>query len=176
MANEFALEMALSGGASLTEADVGPVYPIASFEIGSTVDELSFELEDGTAAGQANDLYFSRQTIAAAGTFTLNLFGGTLSNFMGEAINWTKLKGVLVVIKSPDGTKKFTIGPDGGATPMQAWFNATTAGQKTHHNWFEFKVDTLGAGWAVAAANDCLYINNPGAGSIDVDVIAWGVK
>lgn len=175
--NSFSFEMSLSGGGQLQDADGAPSYPLASFEVGSTLDELTFTLEDGTGVGQANDLYFSRQTIAAAGSFALNMRGVALFNFMGEAINWTALKGLLVVMLLPaPATKSFTLGPDGGAAPAQAWFSGTGAGQKTTHTHYEFKVDVLGPGWPLVDANDTLFVKNPSAGAIDVDIVAWGCK
>jgi len=174
MATTFALELNVTGNGSLKD-DLGVWAPTGSFDIGTGVDKIQILLEDGVGDNAAKVLYVSRQTINAGASFALNLFGGTLTDFRGTAINLTALKGVLVVLRAPTSATRFTIGPDGGATPLQAWFNSTAAGQKTTHYHFCLETMPWTAGWPVVAANDCLYIGNPSATAIEVDVVAWGI-
>lgn len=174
MANEFAAELSITGSVSLRDVGLTAWTPAGQLDIGTGWPTIDITLEDGTADSQANELYVDYQTINAAASFAVNLFG-TLTNFRGQTVNLTKLKGILVVLESPDGIKKFTIGPDGGATPLQAWFSGTAAGNKTEHYHFCFESHQWG-GWTVTAGNDCLYINNPGASAINVYIAAWGLK
>jgi hypothetical protein len=178
MANTFTGSLSLAAMLSLSKntatpgVNSGNVLRLVSGS--NTFPSLSSDIANGTGSGQANQLYAKSFTITTGSNQDLDL-AGSLANEFGETITFAKIKGIIVCIASPDGTKKVRVGPQGVANGAQLWFGGTGA---TVYEEVE-EVLVRGAkytGWTVVAGTDVLRINNPTASSVTVHIALWGTE
>lgn len=139
----------------------------------STFPALLTSLSSGTGASQSNLLYVQSFTIATTANQDLDL-AGSLENEFGETLTFARVKGVIVAIHSPDGSKKVRFGPQGVTNGANLWFQAATT--NFYMEVFDFMMQTDEyTGWAITAGSaDAVRINNPTGGSVTVSVAIWG--
>lgn len=94
------------------QADPNSLGVDAPFLVQKIVD-----FANGVAAGQADQVYRAKVTIAASGTADLDL-AGTMKDIFGTAVVGVKLKGIMIVA-DPGNTNKVLVG---GATSNQVPF------------------------------------------------------
>jgi hypothetical protein len=126
---------------SLTDAEAALV--------GSAIHSISENHQavftDGAGAAQANQIYASKGTLAAAGTVSFNLQDASLTDELGNTIAWTKIKGLLVINRTTNGdsilevsgdlanaifgaTADIQIGSSGSQNGLLLWGNPSAAG------------------------------------------------
>lgn len=175
MANTFALTRCrLSVEASLAKVDANFGNSTYSFTMSSSgFPTFDMTFENGTGNGQANEMYVGRSTVAGTTTVSLDL-AGSLVNPVNETITFATIKLILVIIRSPDGTKALRVGPQNVANAFVGPFNAATAYITTSQHAFMF---TNYTGWTVTAGSvDIFPIHNPSGTSLDADVLLIGTK
>src|SRR5690349_4959054 len=78
-----------------------------SFGLETVSDPLApsyaLTMTDGTAAGQANQQWSSRRTLAASASETLDLTG-VLTDAFGDAVNFARIKAILISNTSTTGS------------------------------------------------------------------------
>ena len=137
---------------------------------------LTQNITDGASgAYKANKYYRGQRTLAAAANDDLDLSGG-LSDPFGNAFNFTYVRGILLAIVTPDGTKKLRFGPQNVANAWQGPFGGV--GATVYFDVLDhfLLVNFTGVnGWAVTAATaDILRINNPSAGAVTYNIAILG--
>lgn len=128
------------------------------------VDEgYSYNVGDGTAAGQANAVYVHNFDIGPSANLDIDL-AGSLTDVLGDALTFTAVKEIYV---EADPTNANNVVVGGAATPFVGGNGAGT-------NVFNVKPGGLyhvcdgysAAGWAVGAgASDLFRVGNGGAGT-----------
>lgn len=131
-------------------------------------------LQQGTAASQADLMFADTRTIAASGTDNLDLTGTALNNVFGVALALVKVKAIYVKASAANtnnvvigaGTNPFS-GPLGGTLPT---ITVPPGG--------EVLLTAPVSGWTVTAATgDILKIvNSAGSTSVDYDIIIAGTS
>ena len=145
------------------------------------VSLIDFTYGTGTvlnAAGriEVNDWIRTRVTLAATTTVSVDLIGSAYQNPFGVNLAFTAIKAIFAVLVTPDGSKKFRIGPQNVANAAQLCFGGVGAQAYIESCWY---VPLIGppAGWAITAGTaDLLPLYNPGGSSIDVDLVVIGKK
>jgi hypothetical protein len=131
-----------------------------------------FGFSAGTGDGQIDKVYSASLTVAGAGGTMLDLLGG-LTDKSGAAINFVKVKGI--ILHNQSTTKTVTIGPDatngwfGAAAPFAA---ATDAQKVTPGGEWTWK--SPGGLAPGAGATDEIYIANAGAVDAVVEILIVG--
>lgn len=134
-------------------------------------------LTDGPGAGQANDCYEYAFSILTGATLSIDLKGGGGEvNVLNQALAFTKVKGVEVVLATaPAAGVSVRLGPQGVTNAAQLWFQAATT-----NFWVEvrdrFAMLDSHTGWAIGASTKILPIHNPGAGTVAGWVRVIGVR
>jgi hypothetical protein len=96
--------IALAASGQLTK-DLDLSSPGDSVGIGQgTFPAVGFNLADGTGNLQAKSWWHDKRTVAAGATDSIDL-NGSLTGPLGDAVNWTTVRLIVVAIESPDGTK-----------------------------------------------------------------------
>lgn len=120
-------------------------------------------LADGTAADQANAVYIDAFSIAASGSLNLDLAGGGLTDRLGNALNFTAVKAILLIA---DATNTNNIVVGNGTNPFVGPFGAGTHSLAVEPGGQILLATRTAAGWAVVAGTgDVLKLANSGAGS-----------
>jgi hypothetical protein len=175
--NTLAANLRISGSGSLTANETVQLASVpAVFGIGSNgFSSWEYALTNGTGSGNANEVYIGRHTITAGGGSSIDL-AGSLTNPLGQTITFATIKALLIIVRSPDGTKKVLVGPQNVANTWQGPFGGT--GATAYEEVYEiFLKATRYTGWTVTAGTgDLLRITNPGASDVDVDVLIIGTK
>lgn len=139
----------------------------------------SLALTFGTGANQADQVYQDRRTLAASASEDLNISGGAhggavaLTNPLGEAISFTKIKGILIVNESLVGEMRV----GGEATnAFTALFADNSDELKVRPDGF-FAVGVKEATAYAVAANEVLQITNlDGSNSLTYLIIIFGIE
>jgi hypothetical protein len=185
MANTLSLNFGLDGFGSLSDASLGINPAFESFRIGSSTSQFPgdgtppfLNLTTGTSGGQANQWYQAQRTVAATSYDLLNLSSAssTLVNGLGQPLQLTDVKWVLIVINNHDGTKKLQVGPQGQSDAWPAWFEAVTANFYDTVYWTLFKACDMGTGVgpAVTGTTNILPVYNPTANPITYSIFIGG--
>lgn len=129
--------------------------------------------------GYINQFYVGKRTLNAATTenLDLNAASGGLTNRLAQAIQFIKIKLLLVAVASPDGTKKIRIGPQGVANAWQGPFGGVAAANYLEVPDWGILVNNKWAGHAVTpGTGDLLPVNNPGGSAVDYLILIGGVQ
>lgn len=172
-------QLSLSAAFSATLEDLGQTASQLPGQVklgDGILPALSAPLTNGTANLQANMVYASKLTIGAGANADIDLNSGSILSVVNLTATFTKIKQVIVIIDSPDGTKKVRVGPQNVTNGCQLWFGGT--GATCYEEVVEWTVKTNRyGGWTVTpSTGDILRVNNPGAGSVDVFVILVGLS
>jgi hypothetical protein len=161
--------IALAASGQLTK-DLDLSSPGDSVGIGQgAFPAVGFNLADGTANLQAKSWWHDKRTVLAGATDSIDL-NGSLTGPLGDAVNWTTVRLVIVAIESPDGTKLLRVGPQNVANAAQLGFGGTGAQAYLETDTFAVLPRPYG-GWAITPATaDLLPVKNPSAVSVDYDI------
>lgn len=140
------------------------------------------QLATGTAAGQADVLFYDQRSINASSSEDLDLAGVLIDN-QGNTVTFAKIKGIVVVAapKDPNATQN-TNNVVVGAAAATAWaalLGATgTATLRPGTTFAVFAGQSDATGYAVAGGStDLLKIANSGAGtSVTYQIILFGTS
>jgi hypothetical protein len=129
---------------------------------------LTRSVEQGTGSGQANVAWRNRVTIAAGQAYSLELdnLGASAFGFAGK-IAITTLKEFMVIVNTETASRWVLVGVIGPGD--------TTAFSARVNRGGDYRVADYLDGWAVTNANKVLYIANPSAGAVEIDVAVVGV-
>lgn len=75
------------------------------------------DFANGTGANQADKVYSDTRTIAASTTEDLDLAGGSLSDALGAALTFVKVRAILI-IANEGNTNNLHVGGDANAVPI----------------------------------------------------------
>jgi len=124
----------------------------------------NFVFTDGAGANQANKIWSDIRTLAASANEDLDLNGATLTDALGQALAFTKVK-ALIVVADVANTNQVVIGgaaSNGFISP----FGSATDKVKLDPGGMLVLVNPSAAGYGVTAATaDLLRIANGGAGT-----------
>jgi hypothetical protein len=141
--------------------------------IGSLAESVEIRttrsVENGTGAGQANVAWRNRVTISAGQSYSMDLLdlGATAFGFAGKVVVNT-LKEFFVVVNTTTASRYVLVGVIGPSD--------TTGYSARVNRGGDYRVADYQDGWAVTnGVNNVLYIANPSAGSVEIDVLVVGV-
>lgn len=131
-------------------------------------------LADGTGAGQANQVYRARRTLAASAFEDLDLSGAALQNPFGTNIAFARIKAVGIAALAANVNNVVI-----GGAPSNAWvgpFGAATHTKAVRPGGFELWACSDATGWPVTATTaDLLRIaNSAGGSSVTYDILLIG--
>jgi hypothetical protein len=175
--NTLQAGLRLTGSGSLTAAEAVQLASVpAAFGVGANgFSGWDFALTNGTGNGQVNEAYVGRQTVPAGSHVDLDL-SGSLTNPLNQTVNFTAIKYLLVLIRSPDGTLAIKVGPQGATNAWQGPFGGVTA-TDYEQVYEKFERANRFGGWPVAnGATDVLRLSNPGGTDVSVDILILGTK
>jgi hypothetical protein len=167
------VSLELRGGGTLTDSSgINPATERANLGTGD-FGEIKLDLASGTGDLAANQWYLGQRTLAATTAENLDL--QALANKLGTAV-LTKVRGLLIRIVSPDGTKYLKVGPQNQSNGWQGPFSVVTANGWVRVDWLCLLACGYGSGiGAVDATHKVLRVDNPGAGSVTYDIWLLGV-
>lgn len=120
-------------------------------------------LADGSAADQANAIYIDAFSIAASGSPNIDLAGGGLTDRLGNALNFTAVKAILLIA---DRTNTNNVVLGNGTNPFVGPFGAGSNTLSVEPGGQILLATRSAAGWAVAGGSaDVLKLANSGGGS-----------
>lgn len=131
--------------------------------------KTSRTVENGTGAGQANAAWVNRVTIASGQVYSLELrnLGETVFGFAGKVV-LTKLKEIICVVNTTTASRYVLFGVIGPSD--------TSAYVARINRGGDYRVADYQDGWTVTQdVNDVIYIANPSAGSVEIDIGVVGV-
>ena len=133
----------------------------------------NYQITNGTGLDQANMIWADQRTISASSTDDLDLYGG-LTNSFGTTINFTSIKGIIVVA-SATNTNDVVIGGDGSAA-LIGWVGDATDTVVVKPGGMFALMNPNANGYTVTATTaDILQISNSSSGSSVVyDIILLG--
>lgn len=132
-------------------------------------------LANGTAAGQADQIWHDQRTLAASATEDLDL-AGVLVNALGATVTFARIKGLLVAAAAGN-TNNVVV----GAAATNAWATLLNATGTLTLRPGDLVVAMAGqanaTGWAVTAGTgDLLKVaNSAGGSSVIYDIVLLGV-
>lgn len=152
--------VSINAVATLTRGTPNPVVPSAA----PLNFNLLLNLASGVAAGQADLMWAQQRQVAASGTDDLDLTA--LTDELGQAVNFTRVKG-LIVYALPGNTNNAVV----GAAAANAWtslLNATgTATLRPGGVLATFCGPADATGWVVTGAGQrVLRVTNSAGGSV----------
>jgi hypothetical protein len=119
---------------------------------------------NGTAINKANEMFVDTRTIAASGTDALDLAGG-LTNGVGTTINFTSIKGMIIIADSGN-TNDVQIGGAATGVAFVNWVASYTDIVNVKPGGMFCLVNPTAAGYAVTASTgDILNITNSSSGT-----------
>jgi hypothetical protein len=155
-------------GASRTSYSLSDDPAIGSVSEGA---ELSTNrtIDNGTGSGQANAAWRNRVTIAAGQVYSLDLtaLGATVFGFGGQ-VSLTKLKEVFVLVNTTTAGAHVLWGVIG---PGDTTGYAARIGRGGEYRWADYADGIT----VTNSANDMIYVANPSAGSVEIDLLLVGV-
>ena len=125
----------------------------------------------GTAAGQADQVWEDRRTLAASGTENLDLEAGGETNAYGQTISFAKIVGILIKITSTTGGP-LLIG--GHATNALATFFGDATDKLRIRRVMVLGADDATA-YAVASGDLLTILNEDGSNSVTFDIVVVGI-
>ena len=177
MANELEATVTVSMEAVLQKvADL--LATAAQAQIGSNgFPEITHTFENGTAAGQANEMYLDQLTIPAGGSVNIDLTGSTsYTNPFGETLAFTAVRLVLISVIDPASSKAVLVGPQGVTDAAQLWFGDVEATDYETVEDVSLHYRTTG-GWTITNDSaDLLPISNEGVADVEVAVLILGTR
>lgn len=167
----------ISGTASLNE-DLSLYSPDGTVQIGSSgFGAITLALENGTGDNQANQMYAARVTVPSGGALGFDLCDGSMENFRGQPISFSKIKLVILSLVTPGSGRHVVVGPQGVADAAQLWFAGagTDAGTQVFES--EIKSNLL-EGWDVSTSGDSVFVLSAPAGTedVEIDLVIIGVQ
>jgi uncharacterized protein YfiM (DUF2279 family) len=155
-------------GASRTSFSLSDEPAIGSVAEGA---ELSTNrtIDNGTGTGQANAAWRNRVTIAAGQVYSLDLtaLGATVFGFGGQ-VSLTKLKEVYVLVNTTTAGAHVLWGCIG---PSDTTGYAARIGRGGEFRWADYQDGIT----ITNSSNDMIYVANPSAGSVEMDLLLVGV-
>lgn len=132
------------------------------------------DLASGTGDNQADRVFSDTRTLAASATEDLDL-AGTLTNPLGAAVVFAKIKAIL--IKAAAGNTNNVVVGGAAATQFVGPFGAVTHTISVPPGG-QFMISAPKAGWAVGAGTaDLLKLANSGAGTgVSFDIVVIGTS
>jgi hypothetical protein len=180
MANVVTGELSLIGFLKSVNSDVttktntGEVKLTASTQTSTfTPVRLTFDTATPTVPAPTA-IYSATATILTTANLDLDFFGGTMTDVNGVAIVWTKLHGLIVSVVSPDGAKKVLVGPQAVSNAVDLDFTGVASDDWVPVYWVLPMLKPSAAGWTVDATHKNVRVNNPTAGSVSVEIVAFG--
>lgn len=156
-------------------AAAGVAKAVLPFGNNADYPPFSFRLFPGTGNNQASYVYYNTFSVAAAGSYSLNLRGGAVNDVMGAAVNWTKLKFCGVFLDIPDGTDPVVqFGPQNVSNAAALWFADVTANYKMAVRNSLIQYAPV-AGWTLADGAGTLAITNAGGSTVTGTLLLAGV-
>jgi hypothetical protein len=132
--------------------------------------------DDGTGAGQANQLFAPDFTIAAGATQLYDLKGGSGElDVLNVALALVAVKLVLIELDTPAAGTSIRFGPQNATNAAALWFGGVTA---TFYDTIRSKLlqaDEV-TGWTIGASTKVIALHNPGAASVSGSLRVIGVK
>jgi len=143
-----------------------------AFQLGqNSMPPLVKTYTTGTGTDQANKMFVNVYTIAGTTNQDLDL-AGSLIDDQGNTLTFAAIKEILVIINSPDGTKKLEIGPAAVANAFIGPF-ADVSDKLTFFD--HIRLSHPYAGWTVTAGTgDIMRLRNSSATALDATVIIVG--
>lgn len=138
------------------------------------VPELDVSLTFGTISGKANWAYYASRTVATVTADNLDL-SGSLTDGLGNTINATKLKLLVLAINAPDGTKALRFGPRGVSNAAQLNFGGVSGTDYQTVTHWHLMYEPVAGYTITAATNDIVGIYNPTAASVTYSILMMGV-
>jgi hypothetical protein len=126
-------------------------------------------ISNGTGAGQANVAWRNRVTIAAGQSYSIDLLnlGATAFGFGGKIVINT-LKEFFLIVNTTTASRYVLVGVIGPSD--------TTGYSARVNRGGDYRVADYQDGWAVASnVNNVVYIANPSAGAVEIDLLVVGV-
>jgi hypothetical protein len=151
----------------------------ASLDLGVARAPLDFkhvlDLADGTGAAQADLLWHDQRTLAASGSESLDLAGGSLTDALGTALTFARVKG-LIVAAAAGNTTEVLVG--GAATNAWASWVDAADNEVVVRPGGVVALLAPGTGYAVTAdTGDLLQIANSSSGtSVTYDIVIIGAS
>jgi hypothetical protein len=136
--------------------------------------QVSIALASGTGANQADKIWHDQRTIAASGTDSLDL-AGVLTDALGDALTFARIKAVLVVAAGANTNNVNVTRPAANGAPL---FLAAGDGIPVRPGGCFLWVASDAAGVVVTAGTgDLLDIVNSGGGtSVVYDIVIIGAS
>lgn len=140
---------------------------IGSADLASARADLAalddIQLPSGTSSGRADLLFADERTISASSSENLDLTGGSLSDPVGAALVFAKVKAIL--IEADDGNTNNVVVGNAGANPFVGPFDDGTV-TITIPPGGRLLLAAPSSGWAVTVDTaDILKVANSGAGT-----------
>jgi len=135
----------------------------------------NYSLTNGTGANQANIVFSDTRTLTASSTENLDLYGG-LNDAFGAVINFTTIKG-LMVVASAANTNDVIIGGDATNTFL-SWVGVEAASVLVKPGGTLFLMSPNAASYSVTTGTaDLLMVTNSSSGtSVTYDIILIGTE
>lgn len=148
--------------------------PTDQVDIGNNnFPELEISLTDGTGSNEATSWFTDERTVTAGSTDSIDL-NGTLTGPLGDPINWTTVRVIVIAITVPDGIQILRVGPQGVADAAQLGFGGTGSQAYLETDNFLILARPWG-GWGITAATaDLLPVKNPTGVSVTYVIWAMG--
>lgn len=168
------LSLSVKGGGTLSdESGINPATETASVG-GGGFAPIQLDLTTGTGDLGANQWYLGQRTLAATTGENLDL--RSIANKLGSVV-LAKVRGILVRIVEPDGTKALRVGPQNQSNAWQGPFAVADADGWLRVDWLLLLASGYADGLGVVdATHKILRVYNPGAGSVTYDLFLIGVQ
>lgn len=149
---------------------------VKSLDIGTASLDINYSkkyrIANGTIENEANMIWSDTRTISASSSEDLDLYGG-LTNAFGDTINFTAIKGILIVA-SASNTNNLLIGGDGSALVNYVGDASDTIVVKPGGMFCVYDPSSGGYGVTNSSA-DVLQIANSSSGTgVDYDIMIIG--
>jgi hypothetical protein len=129
-------------------------------------------LTTGVAAGQADEIFHDRRTVASGATDTLDL-AGSLQNIFGQVVNFARIKAMYIVAADAN-TTVLSVGPAGSngfLGPHNAAADRHRLGAGQFYGWA--RADATAFPVTPGTADQYVVVNAAGAAA-DYDIIIVG--
>src|SRR5579859_1675848 len=139
--------------------------------LGNTVNSNSFAsggstLTNGTGANQADTIYATTTTIAAAGTLNLNLNSTPLTGFFAQNCVFARVKILYIELQNATAASTITIGA-AATHPFVSWLSGTTPAVVVRNGGFILLYAPDATAYTVtSASSDQLLITNNDASNV----------
>ena len=131
-------------------------------------------LADGTSNSQVDIIYADTRTIAASGSYSIDLSGTQDQDVFGRNLAFVKVRGIWIYAL-PANTNSVIVG--NGTNPFVGPWSAGTVTHTIPPGGEFFATAPVG-GWTVTAATaDVLKLANSSSGTgVDLRIIVWGAS